>query len=267
VRFNPLIPVHFEEGSAMKSLGLRAVVVGLIAMSFASQGCLVPWNKYLKVKKRVEELEAEIREKDSQLADDAVLIQTLRDQLKAKDQLIKLYGDKKDAADALARATQEQLDALKSKLENDLKRFADAHKDVSYEDGGLHIQSSLLFEFASDTVSAEGKAVLKDLATEVKNTDALVQVDGHTDDIPVKRPDSIKKFTDNWGLSANRACAVVRVLEENGMKGDRMYARAFSKYRPKDAASTEAARSKNRRVEIYFIPTGPAPEAPAAEGK
>jgi chemotaxis protein MotB len=231
----------------------------LIATSFASQGCLVPWSKYLKVKRRVDELEAELREKDSQLADDAVLIQTLRDQLTAKDQLIKLYEKEKEEAVALTRATKEELDALKNKLEKQMQDFAARHKDVSYENGGFNIKSSLLFEFASDKVSAEGMAVLKDLAAEFKGTGAIFQVDGHTDDVPVKRPESVKRFIDNWGLSANRACAVVRVLSENGMTGDRLYARAFSKFRPKAQGATEAARSQNRRVEIYLLPTGPAP--------
>lgn len=246
----------------MRSLALRAVTIGVVAMSFASQGCLVPWSKYLKVKKRVDELEAELREKDSQLADDAVLIQTLRDQLTAKDQLITLYEKEKNEAVALTRATKEELDALKSKLDKQMQDFANRHRDVSYENGGLSIKSSLLFEFASDKVSAEGQAVLKDLAAEFKDTEGLFQIDGHTDDVPVKRPDSVARFIDNWGLSANRACAVVRVLEESGLLGSRLYARAFSKFRPKAAGSTEAARSQNRRVEIYLIPTGSAP-APA----
>ena len=246
----------------MRSLTLRAVIVGLIATSFASQGCLVPWSKYLKVKKRVDQLEAELREKDSQLADDAVLIQTLRDQLTAKDQLIKLYEKEKDEAVALTRATKEELDALRNKLEKQMQDFAARHKDVSYENGGFNIKSSLLFEFASDKISDEGMTVLKDLAAEFKDTGALFQIDGHTDDVPVKRPESVKRFIDNWGLSANRACAVVRVLAQNGMTGNRLYARAFSKFRPKAQGSTEAARGQNRRVEIYLLPTGAAP-APA----
>ena len=74
----------------MKTRVFRAGVAALIALSVASQGCLVPWSKYIKLKRQYDQLAREVERKDSQLADDQERISSLGEELNRKDQLIKL---------------------------------------------------------------------------------------------------------------------------------------------------------------------------------
>ena len=247
----------------MKAAVLKAGVVALVACAIASQGCLVPWKKYIGLKRKYEDAVAELERKDRQLADANTRIDQLRDQLKAKDQIVKLYEDKKREAEQLAARARAQLDKLQKRLEE----IARTHgPGVEVIEGGILIRDQLLFPLGSAEVSEKGKKLLADVAKKFKNTNEIIQVDGHTDDIPVKRPETLAKFGDNWGLSAMRAVAVVRLLEKNGIPGKRLYIRGFSMYRPRVPNTTPENRSRNRRVEVMFLPpeTAAAP-APAAK--
>jgi hypothetical protein len=85
------------------------------------------------------------------------------------------------------------------------------------------------------------------------------------------KPETIREHKDNWGLSANRALAVLRFLAHSGIAENRMYICAFSMHRPRAANDSDANRGKNRRVELMFLPGAgagaatpppPAPEPP-----
>ena len=248
----------------MKPTLLKAGVVALMACAVASQGCLVPWNKYIGLKRKYEDAVAELERKDRQLADANTRIQQLNDELKTKNQIVKLYEDKKREAEALAAQARAQLDKLQKRLEE----IARTHgPGVEVIEGGILIRDQLLFPLGSAEVSEKGKKLLADVAAKFKNTNEVIQVDGHTDDIPVKKPETVKKFGDNWGLAAMRAVAVARLLEKNGIPGKRIYIRGFSMYRPRVPNTSPENRSKNRRVEVMFLPPQAAGAAKPAPKK
>ncbi len=248
----------------MKPTVLKAGVVALVACALASQGCLVPWKKYIGLKRKYEDAVAELERKDRQLADANTRIQQLNDELKTKNQIVKLYEDKKREAEALAAQARAQLDKLQKRLEE----IARTHgPGVEVIEGGILIRDQLLFPLGSAEVSEKGKKLLADVAAKFKNTNEVIQVDGHTDDIPVQKPETVKKFGDNWGLAAMRAVAVARLLEKYGIPGKRIYIRGFSMYRPRVPNTSLENRSKNRRVEVMFLPPQAAGAAKPAPKK
>ncbi len=240
----------------------RAGAVALIALSVASSGCIVPWSKYIKLKKRYDQLAVEVERKDSQLADDQERIASLTEELKSKDQLIKLYEDKKKDAERIAADTAAKLKALQDRLD----KLAGEYEGVERIPGGIAITDQLLFPLGSADISPEGQKLLQRIAGDFKGSNEIIQIDGHTDDTRVAKPETVKKFTDNWGLSAARALAVLRLLARNGIPETRLFARAFSMYKPRVPNTSPANKAKNRRVEVYFLPpdylkaAAPAPE-------
>jgi len=74
----------------------------------------------------------------------------------------------------------------------------------------------------------------------------VLRVDGHTD----RRPISTPQFPSNWELSTARATEVVKYLIEQRIPPDRLAAAGFGEYQPIEAANTDDAYRKNRRIEF-----------------
>lgn len=236
----------------------RVGAVALIALSVGTQGCLVPWNKYIALSKKYKLLSSEVESKNSQLADDQERITSLNEQLgnlkeqiTSKNQLIQLYKDKERAAVLIASQTSDELAKYQKLLDEIAKRHGPG---VEAGPGTLTIADKLLFALGSDEISAEGKKVLADIAAEFKGTEVILRVDGHTDNVKVSKPATVARFGTNWGLSAMRAAGVVTALAKAGMPEKSMYVRAFSMHRPRVGNDTLENRAQNRRVEVLFIP-------------
>ena len=104
----------------------------------------------------------------------------------------------------------------------------------------------------STAVDQRGREALLSLAEALRNQkDILVQVEGHTDDQPIKGG----PIRDNWDLSVLRATSVVRILEKNkGINPVRLTPAGRGEFSPLDAAATPEARKKNRRIEVILTP-------------
>ena len=248
----------------MTKLALKAAAIAIVCTSFASQGCaLLQWGKYNKLKREHEQALRDLDGKDSLLSNSQTRLQALRDQMVAKDQLIKLYEDKYGEAKDLYAATKKKIDELQAELDKRMADFAKGRPGVVFEHGLLRISNTLLFALGSADISEDGQALLADFAREFQAATDIIRIDGHTDDHKVSKPATIEKFEDNWGLSSERALAVLRILTRNGIPERRVYARAFSMTRPRVPNTSEDNRSKNRRVDIALVPAA-IPAAPAA---
>jgi flagellar motor protein MotB len=247
----------------MKGLLCRAGVVGLLAL--VSQGCLVPWGKHVALKNKYNEAVQELAAKDSQLADATTRIDALKDQLNAANHLIGLYKDKGDEASRIAREAKDKYADIERRLRETLEKFPGAGEYVG--GGKVLIKDQLLFPLGSSEVSEKGKQLLEDIAKQFKGTGEEIQIDGHTDNVRLAKPETIRRYEDNWGLAAWRAKAVLKLLAQFGIEDPRMHLRAFSMYRPLSDNNTGDNRARNRRVEVTFFPLTKAAkeEKPAAE--
>lgn len=77
----------------------------------------------------------------------------------------------------------------------------------------------------------------------------LVQVEGHTDDVPIHT----NLYRDNWDLGAARSISVVRYLVAKGIPPQFLSATTHSEFKPFNPSTTMIARSQNRRIEIVLL--------------
>lgn len=124
--------------------------------------------------------------------------------------------------------------------------------------GMVKLKADLTFDKGSATVKGSATGVLKTLAGIVNRDEARlfhVYVAGHTDDIPLKKPATIRIHGTNWGLSLHRAGAVVKILAVAGVEQRRMGGMGFSKYHPVAPNKPgNKGNPLNRRVEIWIVP-------------
>jgi chemotaxis protein MotB len=157
----------------------------------------------------------------------------------------------------------ERLEAEKEDLERYRSEFFGRLRDILGQQEGVRIvgdrfvfSSEVLFDPGAAALSQAGEAeianvagILRGVIDEIpEGIDWVLQVDGHTDDVPVNEG---ARFEDNWELSQARALSVVRYLAgEVGFPPDRLSANGYGEYQPVNPADTPAARAQNRRIEL-----------------
>ncbi|MCB1830814.1 MAG: OmpA family protein, partial [Gammaproteobacteria bacterium] len=107
-----------------------------------------------------------------------------------------------DESDELA------LDRIQANLNLALEPFVDQELvKVTRTDRGIEVEmkSEMLFKSGSASLSRSAFTVLKDVAALVRSVPNKINVEGHTDNVPI----STITFPSNWELSAARAASVV----------------------------------------------------------
>ena len=124
----------------------------------------------------------------------------------------------------------------------------------------IMVPDTLLFSSGSAEISQEGQRIILAVARRLAAIVGPVEVQGHTDDRPI-RGKLAGHFPTNWELSAARATAVVRLMEEEGgIKSERLSGAGLSMHRPVASNATEQGRARNRRIEIVVTPEAGAGE-------
>ncbi len=160
----------------------------------------------------------------------------------------------KELEDILNKQEQTVID-LKNTIDKALAGFSSSDLTVERKNGKVYVSLSekLLFASGSTVVDPKGKDALKKLASVLKeNPDIQIEIEGHTDNVPMKSANFPK---DNWDLSVLRATSIVKILTiENGVDAKRVIGEGRGEFFPvADNASLEG-RAKNRRTEIILSP-------------
>jgi chemotaxis protein MotB len=127
----------------------------------------------------------------------------------------------------------------------------------------LTIENSILFKPGKAELSSQAKATLARVAATIKSQypDHWVRVEGFTDNQTITRSKDL--WADNWDLSGGRGQAVLHYLIDRGIPASELGFAGYGEQRAVASNSSDAGRSKNRRVEIVVIPKGAAAEAAA----
>ncbi|MFQ5789046.1 MAG: OmpA family protein [Acidobacteriota bacterium] len=136
------------------------------------------------------------------------------------------------------------------------KEIADGQVQVKRLRGELRVDmvNEILFDSGEATLKAAGRDLLMKVAEVVKKANRHIEVQGHTDNVPI-RGKLAERYPTNWELSAARAINVARFLQEKAaLDPRRLSASAFSEYRPRADNDSKAGRQKNRRIEILLVP-------------
>jgi chemotaxis protein MotB len=157
--------------------------------------------------------------------------------------------------ESLIKQKDAAVDSLKKSITDALIGFANKGISVYEKNGKVYVsmEEKLLFPSGSTVVEADGVEALQQLAKALEqNPDIGINVEGHTDEVPMHGKGEIK---DNWDLSAMRATSIVKILLQDAkIDPKRLTASGVSQYDPIDPATTPDARKKNRRTDIILTP-------------
>ncbi|MEX0370178.1 MAG: peptidoglycan -binding protein, partial [Tateyamaria sp.] len=230
----------------------------------------------LAAQRQTELLNQQVAELRTQLGQ----LQALLDDAVARDAAkeVQLSTLGRDLNTALARAALEErrrreleeeerkrLEAQAQDLERYRSEFFGRLRDVLGAQEGVRIvgdrfvfSSEVLFPPGGADLSAAGQGeiakiagILREIGDDIPpDIDWVIQVDGHTDNIPLS---GFGEFADNWELSQARALSVVRYMVNFlGIPPGRLSANGFGQYQPLNSADTVEARAQNRRIELKF---------------
>ena len=177
-------------------------------------------------------------------------LEHLLDEVRAESEELEAEVQAKEAVLAELQSTQDELVA---ELEQEI---ADGQIQVQRLRGQLRVDmvDEILFDSGQATLKPEGQAVLEKVASVLANANRVIQVQGHTDNVPIEGR-LAERFPTNWELSAARAVNVVRFLQETANLDPTMLsASGLSEYRPRESNDTDSGRQKNRRIEILLVP-------------
>ncbi len=113
----------------------------------------------------------------------------------------------------------------------------------------VEMNNRILFASGNAHLTERGYPILQELAEVVRNLPNHIDVEGHTDNRPIRT--SI--YPSNWELSAARAASVVHLFTRNGVDPKRMSAIGYGQFRPIADNSTAQGRRSNRRVVVVIL--------------
>ncbi len=156
-------------------------------------------------------------------------------------------------------STERVVEKAKAEISDSVKRVlsqfrGDAEIEVEKTDGGYRfvLREAVLFTTGSATVSKEGAVALQRVANALRGGRSRVTIAGHTDDVRVAKPATLKKFPrGNIELSTARALGVWdHLVKSAGIPASRLSVAGFGPHQPRVPNSSDSNRWRNRRVEI-----------------
>ena len=155
---------------------------------------------------------------------------------------------------ALATRVQD-LQKFRSEFFGQLREVLKNRSEVRVVGDRFIFQSEVLFATGQANISDTGKEQLADIASALREIEEVIpkdipwvlQIEGHTDSDPIA---DNPFFRDNWDLSTERALSVVRFLRSEGIPANRLAAAGYGEFQPIDTQNSEAAKQRNRRIEL-----------------
>jgi chemotaxis protein MotB len=121
----------------------------------------------------------------------------------------------------------------------------------------VDLDTAVLFARGSAVIKDDTLDSLRPLMREILRTEYLIDIEGHTDDVPFYRIEDGEIDT-NWSLSGKRASSVILYLRSVGFPAPRLRAVGYAHTRPvvnargKTGVALENARARNRRVSLLI---------------
>jgi chemotaxis protein MotB len=138
-----------------------------------------------------------------------------------------------------------------------LENLAEAHPGLLTFDsrrGMIQLASDLTFAPGSTDLQTDAIATIGTLADILNSGEATgleVRVVGHTDNVPIGKPDTRQRHPTNVHLSVHRAISVRDTLVQGGIEPTRVLVAGYGEHRPVVPNGRNGA-AQNRRVEIFL---------------
>jgi len=173
------------------------------------------------------------------------------DKLKTKEIEVEELSKKLDLA--LAEKIGE-LAEYRSEFFGRLKEVIGNQKEINIVGDRFVLQSEVFFKSGAANLGEEGQKkiieitnILKSISNKIPDSiDWIIQVEGHTDNIPI----STKDFPSNWELSVARAIEVAKIMMQYGIQSNRINVAGYGEFKPLFLNNSKSNREKNRRIEL-----------------
>lgn len=169
------------------------------------------------------------------------------------EQMLKSLVDKRDARlGEQQRKIQAQMKAVNDSMQQVMgPLIAQGLVGVHQTRRGVvvDISASTLFKEGEEKLQPGAQETLKQVAQVLSRENQTIEVEGHTDDVPIKTA----QFPSNWELSSGRATSVVRMLMSYGVPEQRLLAVGMAANQPVVPNDTPEHRAKNRRVSVTIL--------------
>jgi chemotaxis protein MotB len=153
---------------------------------------------------------------------------------------------------AATRVADELMISLQDYIDQDLLKVTQAGDRIEIE-----MRAKMLFASGTAHLTRPSLQALREMSKTLKRVSSHLQVEGHTDNVPIATP----AFPSNWELSAARAASVVHFLGRQGVEPWRMAAVGLGEHRPIAENTDEEGRAANRRVTIVVLTGQRSPDA------
>lgn len=152
--------------------------------------------------------------------------------------------ERQQAAERMKKVAKNVLEAMRPLSQDGKVRVTQSPRGITVE-----INASLLFNSGDAVLQPQSREALAAVAQVLSEVDNPIQVEGHSDNIPINIP----AYPSNWELSSARAGSVVRLFAELGVPTTRMVAIGYADNQPVDTNATAEGRARNRRVNILIL--------------
>lgn len=254
----------------MKSVLKTMMAVSLASLPFLNVGC-VQQDRYDQLNLTNNTLKQQIKSIEAERDSARGNVDAMRQSLVAARENAERLQIK---INALARETEGlegEIDKVYTRFDNTqsggipirvliaLENLAASYSDImtfNKNQGMIRFASDLTFDLGSVTLKPSAAATLASVADILNTNEASgleVQVVGHTDNVPIGRPQTIVKHPTNMHLSVHRAISVRSALMSAGIDPARIQAAGYGETRPIVTNSKKGA-AENRRVELFLRP-------------
>ncbi len=165
----------------------------------------------------------------------------------------KLAEQQQEAMQDIAKKINQVMSAL---IKNGQVSVMQTNRGVAVE-----INASALFNQGDAVLQGGAINTLAEVAEVLKQIDLAIEVEGHTDNIPI----NTQQFPSNWELSSARASSVVRLFIGHGLAPRYLKAIGSAANYPVTSNDTAEGRTQNRRITVTILSpsferTPPAPK-------
>ncbi|MEW6417105.1 MAG: OmpA family protein [Nitrospirota bacterium] len=146
-------------------------------------------------------------------------------------------------ADTIEKIKNEMDSAIK-----DLNLREDVYIQTVNKEIIITMKEKVTFSPAEAEILKDLEPMLDKIAMTIKRYPSfVVEIDGHTDNVPINTP----RYPSNWELSVARAASVLKYfIHQHDIESSRLYIRGNADQRPLTTNDSPEQRAQNRRVEI-----------------
>jgi chemotaxis protein MotB len=197
-----------------------------------------PINEIWQRTEDITEMSLEVKENNEYDIEAGEVDQEADVKARIKKQLEQLIEETQQDAQQLANALFKEIVAGEIEVETEGRKIIIRIREKGSFKSGSHLLAESYFD------------VLDEVRGVLMERPGKIQVQGHTDNIPISRSE---RYRSNWDLSSSRAVSVAEVLLKNGdIKPTRFQVAGLADTQPLVDNSTRANRARNRRVEIII---------------